>query len=242
MTEGQVDRAATIRRGPWFICLSAYTAAVPRSRWIQDRQNVVSVYHERAGLILGGGNTKLQPAWSTFTVGDTSGLAHTPGDTSPDFLPKGELYHVPKTARLVVDDQLGLDLAYGPETCNVRVRVQDERTLRYTVHSTANSDLPVAAHLTLMPHMGQSLETGAGRHVTLDATPIDLSPEEVRGQVTYAGCRLDLPATASLKWPALPHNPYRKDGRAEPAEGRISIRIPFDADHRQHEVTLVVLE
>ena len=69
LTEKGVERAATLRQGPWFICLSAYTAPLDRSRWHQDRQNLVSIWHEKVGLILGGGNTKLQPAWSNFTVG-----------------------------------------------------------------------------------------------------------------------------------------------------------------------------
>ena len=46
------------REGPWFICLSGYTAPVPQSRWIQDRQNLVSLYHDKAGLILGGGSDR----------------------------------------------------------------------------------------------------------------------------------------------------------------------------------------
>jgi hypothetical protein len=241
LTEDGIDRAATIRRGPWFVCLSAYTAPVSMSRWIQDRQNFVSVYHDRIGLILGGGNTKLQPAWSTFTVGDTDHLAHVPGDTSPHFLPTGELYHVPKHVRLTMDPEPSLTMAYGPKVCCVRVQVQDERTLKYTLLASERYDVPVAAHLTLMPHVGQLLETGAGQRITLGADSADLSPEQVGGEVTHAGCRLRLPPTASLRWPTLPHNPYRKDGHAEPTEGRISIRIPFDQDQVQHDITLVVL-
>jgi len=39
------------------------------------------------GLILGGGNTKLQPAWSSFTLGDITILSHRP-DTQPTSLQK----------------------------------------------------------------------------------------------------------------------------------------------------------
>jgi len=242
LTEGGADRAATMRHGPWFVCLSAYTAPVPKSRWIQDRQNLVSIYHEKTGLILGGGNTKLQPAWSNFTVGDTSLLSHTPGDTSPDFQPKGDLYHVPCSAAPVLEPTIGLDLTYCRETCRVRIRPKDAQTLEYRIETNGESGLPVAAHLTLIPHMRQTLETGAGQKVTIGEAAVSLSPEEIGGQVTYAGYRLHLPSTASLHWPLLPHNPYRKDGRASPEEGRIEIRIPFDEAHRQHAITLRVLE
>ncbi len=247
LTEGGVDRAATLRHGPWFVCLSAYTTPIVKSRWIQDRQSFASVYHDKTGLILGGGNTKLQPAWSSFTIGDVTLLAHTPGDENPDFLPKGELYHVPKAAKLIVKPEPGLDLTYGPETygpqtCRIRVRPRDDRTLEYALEATAASALPVAAHLTLIPHLNEPLETAAGQKVTIGDDPVTLSPDQIGGWVAHAGYRLHVPASASLHWPALPHNPYRKDGRASASEGRIEIRIPFDQDDRKHQIRLEIVE
>ncbi len=242
LTEGGVNRAATMRHGPWFVCLSAYTAPIPKSRWTQDRQNMVSIFHDKAGLMLGGGNTKLQPGWSNFTVGDISLLSHKPGDTSPDFIPKGKLHHVPSAASLVLDPTFGLDLTYGPESCRIRVQPLDETTLEYTIEATENSDLPVAAHLTLIPHMNTTLQTGTGEKVNITDEPLSVSPETLGGRVTYAGYCLHLPPTASLHWPALPHNPYRKDGRATPGEGRIEIRIPFDESHLQHKITLEITD
>ncbi|MBN1418560.1 MAG: hypothetical protein JXP34_07260 [Planctomycetes bacterium] len=240
LTEGGEERALTVRRGPWFVCLSAYTAPISRSRWIQDRQNLASIFHDEMGLVLGGGNTKLQPAWSSFTVGETALLKHTPGDTDPDSSPKGELHHVPASAQLVREPDPGLDLRYGSERCRIRVRFIDERKLEYTVEATAESGLPVAAHLTLLPHPDRPLETGTGRTIHLDATPVRLSPAEVGGRVSHAGYRLHLPASARLAWPALPHNPYRKDGRATPAEGRIEIRIPLTPERRSEKVVVEI--
>ncbi|MHC4402848.1 MAG: hypothetical protein ACYTG0_24570 [Planctomycetota bacterium] len=242
LTEGGIGRAATIRSGPWFVCLSAYTTPVSTSRWIQDRQSFVSIYHDKTGLILGGGNTKLQPAWSSFTVGDVALLSHTPGDTSPDFRPKGELYHVPKSAELIAEPEVGLDLTYGPETCRVRVRPQDDRALEYEIEATGASKLPVAAHLTLIPHMNEPLETAAGEKVTIADATIELPPEKIGGWIAHGGCRLHLPDSASLHWPALPHNPYRKDGRATAGEGRIEVRIPLGGDNRQVQIRLEIAE
>lgn len=238
--EGE-DRAATLRQGPWFIVLSAYTTPVSNSRWHQDRQNVVSIWHEKTGVIIGGGNTKLQPAWSNFTVGDPSLLRHKPGDENPVFKPKGELYHVPTRAALIKEPVPGLDLTYGPETCRIRVGIRDDRTLEYTLEATTTSGKPVLAHLTLLPRMQAEFESGAGRKARLTEEPLEWTPEELCGMLTYAGCRLTLPKTASLHWPALPHNPYRKDGRAEPSEGRIVLRIPFDSDHPRQRVLLEVV-
>jgi hypothetical protein len=239
LAEKKVDRAATLRQGLWFLCLSAYTAPVDRDRWHQDRQNLVSIWHEKVGLVLGGGNTKLQPAWSTFTVGQMDLLRHQPGDTNPVFLPRGPLYHIPSGARLVREPAAGLDLTYGPETCRLRVEPRDNRTLEYRVEASTQSGLPVFAHLTLLPRLGTAMETARGKKITLTESPLMLSAAELEGSLTYNGCRLQLPSTATLHWPALPHDPYRKDGRATPDQGRIEIRFPLD---RQSSTATVLIE
>lgn len=97
------------RKGQWFICLSAYHCPIPPNRWLQDRQNLVSIFHDKCGLVMGGGNTKLQPLWSTFTVGDVSLLKHTPGDETPKFLPDGLLFHVPSAAGIKRQTRRGWD-------------------------------------------------------------------------------------------------------------------------------------
>jgi len=238
LNEGGAARAATIRRGPWFVCLSAYTAAVPNSRWIQDRQNFVSVYHRERGLIVGGGNTKLQPLWSNFTVGDTSLMAHRTGDENPDFRPRDGLVHVPSAATLAVKPQPELVLNYGPEECRMQVAVKDERTVVLTFEASCRGELPVAAHLTLAPRVGQTVETASGEKVVTANEAFSLSAERLGAWLRYGDCRLALPSGASLVWPALPHNPSRKDGRATPAEGRLVVRIPLDRQHPQQQVTL----
>ncbi len=240
LTEKNVGRAATLRQGPWFICLSAYTAPVARNRWHQDRQNLVSIWHEKVGLVLGGGNTKLQPAWSNFTVGWMDLLRQQPGDTNPNFLPKGQLYHVPSDARLVREPEVGLDLTYGPETCRARIRPRDEHTLDYRVEASARSGLPVHAHLTLLPRLGTTLETARGTSVTLKESPLILLAADLGGSLTYNGYRLRLPPRATLHWPALPHDPYRKDGHATPDQGRIEIRLPLDQHLGAATVTIEI--
>jgi len=252
LREAGVMRAATVRRGPWFVCLSAYTAPLATSRWHQDRQNLVSIWHENTGLILGGGNTKLQPGWSTITVGDESLLQHRAGDTKPDFRPQGELFHIPRQATLTLAPRPGLTLDVGPERCTVGIEFQDSRHLVYTVERQGETNLPAAAHLTLLPRVGWMLTAGGGQTAKLGAKPVAWKADELQGSVRLdaiasppaarpqvaatSGFRLTLPASATLRWPVLPHNPYRADGRATLGEGRIEIRIPLAAKRAERVV------
>lgn len=220
--------AAIYRRGPWFLVVSAFTAPVPTSRWAQDRQNFVSVFHEKAGLILGGGNTKLQPGWSTFTRGDTSLLQHKPGDESPNFLPPAGLLHVPTAARLLRDNRLGVELEYGEARGEVRLNVLGAERLEYS----ASGDPALAAHVTVLPRMGQAVTSASGKRAEFSGQPFTWTGGAAGEWIELAGVRLVLPPRASVRWPVLPHNPYRKDGRAGPEEGRLVIDLPPGAPAR----------
>lgn len=235
------DNKALIRRkGPWFICLSAYHCPIVPNRWIQDRQNLISVYHDKCGLIVGGGNTKLQPLWSTFTVGDVSLLKHTPGDQTPVFTPRGQLFHVPSSAGIGRSDPPKIGLRYGEEKCSVEVQPVDRSTLVIRLTATHRSGMPVAAHLTLIPHIGQSLRTEKLPETVLGEDAVDFSAEEAGAWMAHAGWKITLPEGSSVTWPVLPHNPYRKDGHATVHEGRIVITIPFSPERPEHIVTLKV--
>ncbi len=245
---GELDRtyvtedgkALVRRKGPWYICVSAYHCPVFESRWIQDRQNLLSIFHDGVGLIIGGGNTKLQPLWSNFTVGDVSLLKHIPGDTGPRFTPPDGLWHLPSAAGLKEDDPVGLGLTYGEERCSITVEPIDEQTLRIHLDATARSGLPVRAHLTLLPHIGKPFSTERTPEAPLGEQGLSLGPGEAGAWLAHAGWRLSLPPEASVEWPVLPHNPYVKDGSAKPAEGRIVVTLPFSEQRREYALELRV--
>jgi hypothetical protein len=235
---GQND-AVVHREGPWFACLSGYSCPVTENRWMQDRQNFLSLFHDRAGLIVGGGNTKLQPRWSTFTAGDTSLLTHRPGDESPTFTPPAGLLHVP-TATTLDADSLTLSLRYGATPCRVSIHLLEPNKARLSYAVEGEPDRPVAAHVTLLPHLGETWETASGQRGTLGAESFQLAPGAAGAWFSHHGWRIVLPPDASVTWPALPHNPYRKDGRAEPEEGRIVVTLLFSRDVVRQEITVEV--
>lgn len=235
---GQND-AVVHREGPWFACFSGYACPVPENRWIQDRQNFLSLFHDRAGLILGGGNTKLQPLWSAFTLGDPRLLTHRAGEESPTFTPPAGLLHVPAAATLD-GDSLALALRYGDTLCRVSVHLVAPQQARLCYAVEGPIDKPVAAHVPLLPHLGERWETASGQQGTLGAESFQLKAGEAGAWFAHHGWRIGLPPDATVSWPALPHNPYRKDGRAEPAEARIVITLPFRRDLSRQEITVEV--
>ncbi|MEO7143339.1 MAG: hypothetical protein ABI165_07515, partial [Bryobacteraceae bacterium] len=222
-------RAEVIRRAPWFLVLSAFTAQVIQRRWIQDRQNFVSVFRDGTGLIAGGGNTKLQPSWSNFTVGDESLLERRPGDEDPVFIPPLGLHHVPEAARLLDDGRPGVELVYsdrdgGKHRGRIRLQIVNRDRLRYTLEG----DSAMAAHFTILPRMGQPVKTAVGQTADLGATPFHWQPG---AWIEHAGVRFPLPPGTTARWPVLPHDPYTKDGHAEPEEGRLVIDLPAAGEH-----------
>jgi hypothetical protein len=183
------DWAVVTRQGPWFACLSAFACPPVNSRWGQDRQNFVSLWHERAGLLIGGGNSKIQPEWSTFSAG---------GRFMPD---SGRL-----TAR-------GVALQYGEVTCELEAELDDNEA-----RLTARASHGLALHnLVLNLKRGQRLRTAAGLDITLGDMAVALGTAQLGEWLQCGDCRLTLPHGAELRWPSYAYNPYAID--AAPPDG-----------------------
>lgn len=230
------DDALVVRRRPWFYALSAFTAEIPQNRFGQDRQNFASIYHDEVGLIAGGGNTKLQPLWSSFTVGDPSLLSHTAGDEEPNFNPPEGLLHIPDSAELLAADAT-VQLHYGETTGRIALRVEGDRELAITLATTAPTPAPVTAHITLIAHIGQALKSAVAHCEALGEEALDWPDPE---WIEHAGWRLEIPRGGHLYWPVRPHNPYRKDGAAEIEEARLVVALPLaDANDRVFKLRIV---
>jgi len=238
-------KIAVLRAGPWFLVGSAHTAPVSGSRWIQDRQNFLSVFHDKTGLIVGGGNTKLQPYWSSFAVGNRARLRHRRGDAAPTFVPPSGLTHVPSAASLklaIAKNVPGVALAlrYGAERAAVRAVPEGDAQLRVTYACRPAGDRPVHGHLTLIPHVGRVVRTGAGASAKLGGDPIAWTAKACGGWIEHAGWRLTLPAGTRLLWPRTAHNPYRKTGHSALGEARLVVEMPFDRERTQYEFALTI--
>jgi hypothetical protein len=223
------SEALVFHKKPWFVCISAFVCEPSTSRWIQDRQNFVSIYHDSVGLIVGGGNTKLQPFWSNFTVGDTALLKHTPGDENPDFKPKGDLVYLPSTAKLQPEkDSPRIELKYGDEDCAITIRPENEKRLIILYEAMARHAPPVEGHITLMPYLNGIVKCASGKSIKLASEGFEWQAAEMGDWVEYHNCRLSIPPGARLVWPKKSHNPYKKDGSSTLDEARMVLCLPFD--------------
>jgi hypothetical protein len=224
--------AGIVRKKPWQWALSAYACPPVTSRWIQDRHNLVDVYHDVPGLIIGGGNTKLQPYWSTFTVGDPSLLAHTPGDESPDFTPDIDLLWTPTSAS-IGEDKTTLELEYGDAQCSVRITPEEgSLVLIYT----APSGKGVEAHVPFLLRT-RDFTTAKGETILITEEPVEMTSEELGEHFDFGGVRVTVPDGASLRWPAKQHNPYKKDGSSSLDNAKLVLTLPF-TDTDEHRVIL----
>jgi hypothetical protein len=230
--------ALTERRSPWFVTLSGYHCQQGPSRWIQDRQAHLSIFHDVVGLVLSGSNTRLQPLWSTFTVGDPTLLRHTPGDEDPDFAAVPGLDHLPTGTRLHPEG-VALDLDYAGVRCAVTAEVIDDRTVVVRHRLDSSAPRPVRAHAAFIGEPGTAWQT-AHASGTLGEDPIRLTGADCGGWFAHRGWRVELPAEATVQWPVRPHNPYTKDGSATLDQARIVVSLPLGTEPGETRLELGV--
>lgn len=232
------DKALVQRSKPWQWALSAYACTPIDSRWIQDRQNLLDIYHDSLGLVAGGGNTKLQPYWSTFTVGDPALLKHTPGDENPHFIPAIDLRWTPDEAVLNHEERKSeLALKYGDVDCRVSVALQDGHSL--TVTYRAPKGRHVEAHLPLLRRASE-LVTGSGQSISLTEADLLLESNVIGGFIVNGGLKVTVPVLAQIRWPMWQHDPYKKDGRSSIEAAKLVIALPFE-DVGEHTITLTLV-
>lgn len=195
------DWAIVWREGPWFVCASAFVSPPVASRWGQDRQSFLSVWHQDLGLVIGGGNSKNQPGWSSFV---------TAGRYLPD-------------AGRVAGDGRGVLLHYGDVRCALNLDVRPD-----AVAIEASAEGASAVHqMVLRIGRGVALRCASGLEAVTEA-PLNWSTREMGDWLEAGGLRMELPAGARLRWPSMPFNPYAIDGAAGHGAEVAVLSAPID--------------
>jgi hypothetical protein len=232
------DDALVVRQKPWFVCLSAYHTPIFDDRWIEDRQNFVSLFHDGTGLIVGGGNAKLTPMWSTFTAGDGNLLSHRVPTTNPSFAEPAGLLHVPTDLKLLPDEN-SLLATYGSAECKVTVKIENATTADITYGLLNSSELPVEAHVTLIPKLKGDWMWGKEKSGRLGSAALHFVGAKLQA-FSHNGWRVEVPAGGSVDWPVLPYDQYVKDGTAPLEQGRIVVTIPLGRTPKESTVRIHV--
>lgn len=180
------DWAVLKREGPWMGCLSAFACPPTTSRWGQDRQQFLALWHEDVGLLIGGGNSRNQPEWSTFV---------TAGRYIPD---AGE----------ITDG--GITLTYGDSRCRLDMQLEgDAATIEAEVEAGSAIN-----HLTLPLLPEQPIIAEGGPSAVTGEETLRWSSRDMGEWLQMRGFRITLPDGAYLLWPTVPFNPYAIDGAA----------------------------
>ena len=232
--------AVIVRDKPWEWAFSSYATKPIQNRWIQDRQNYVDIFNANLGMVAGGGNTKLQPYWSTFTVGDPGFLRHRAGDEDPNFLPKLDLLWAADKATITQSgNPTKMTLKYGEIECAVTVEVMaGERVAILTYEAPEGKN--VEAHLPLVM-LADSIKTEKGGQFALGENELILDSKNIGKSFNFGRLRVVIPEGASLRWPAKQHDPYTKDGHSELRSAKLVVVLPFEKTNVQR-VMLSVYE
>lgn len=183
------NKATIFRNENAFACLSAFQAAPVNNRWGLDRQSFFSLWLDKLRLLVGGGNSKEQPEFSSF-------------------LAAGKF--IPDQAELSEDGSC-LNLHYGPVTCSLSCKMEKDRI---RLQAEAQNG-PALQQLMLQLKAGSRLRLSNGKETILSLEhPVSWRPQELGNILELDGCTIHLPPNTHFRWPVFPFNPYAADGAA----------------------------
>ena len=230
-------RTIVRRSGPWFVCLSGYLTT-PRDRekytlkrWIMDRAQHLSIWHEKVGLVVGGGNSKNDPARSTFIV--WSGNRCT---------------YVADSAELKPSTKEGdtITLRYGRQRCTLSVKVLGPDRIEIVFSGPKKGRCSAAASFIMPFRPGWKLIDSKESPVTR-VDPLrtwgQTWGEQDKGPRWFQtnAYRVQAPTGSSVEWPVYPFNPYVMNGAAPPghAVARIATDVSPGEDVKRFVIKIV---
>lgn len=200
-----------LRQGPWFLAVSAAESDVPRFAphvYITERQSGFSIYHEAAGLLVGGGNrmrnhiplanAHVITGWQDVdcTAGvfpdhlvSNHGLPIKDGTTDSSNPVKGCYHPIKRRAELTEDGAaLLLDFLHARIRFDLKVLGPPELRIDYAFEALEVSKLLLQVPILLF-HPGQFQIDGQARQVG-DLEQIKTEPVAASVELTARGHRV----------------------------------------------------
>ena len=213
--------AITRRSRGWYLCLSLFTTPKVAERWGQDRQNFISIFNEEYGLVVGGGNSKDQPEWSSFLLSsDPTAIPddarYIKADMKSEIQSRGVDGFSDVTASQAARGHYRIGYRIGEATVELNVIIDSVGVrLEYASGIDARLQLP------LRLRRGMLVETNSGISRTVGESAIHLD-SSAGNSITFANISVEIDGDWNLMWPSYPFNPYAKEGTA-PSEDAVAI-------------------
>jgi hypothetical protein len=137
-------------------------------------------------MLIGGGNSRNQPEWSTFV---------TAGRYIPD---AGEI------------SDGAVTLTYGDSRCTIDLQLDDGAA---TIEASVQAGSAIN-HLTFPLLPEEQIEAEGGLSAVTGAETLRWGARDMGEWLQMRGFRITLPDGAYLLWPTVPFNPYAIDGAA----------------------------
>ncbi|WP_127581700.1 hypothetical protein [Paenibacillus koleovorans] len=211
--------AWVVREHGWYFCLSGFTREAVESRWGMDRQSFIGIWHEQAGLIVGGGNSKNQPEWSTFDVTGAGGFRQYVPDAGealagvPAVRLRYGTRHVTIALLEVTASRVELEVTASLEA-------DDSGVLRLPLQHRADGQL-AASFASAEADGNQTAHGGSGE--------LHAEAGEGRQRISGQGWTAWAEGPLRLDWPSFPFNPYAMDGSSDLEHAIAVLAIPLES-------------
>jgi len=204
-----VHGGALVRRDRgWYLCMNGYLTPPEKrasvfNRWHLERQSYLSVFHDRAGLIVGGGNSRGQKELSTFIVWDR-GVPRYQADAAA-------------FSRAGAADIL--TLRYGRTVCAVRAAIRSARELEIAFKADpAPGVAAVHACFSLLFEPGLEARASFGEPFAPDTGREWHGAWPGGGWFEQRGVRMGMAPGTVVVWPYYPFNPYAINDASPPED------------------------
>ncbi len=219
------NKAVVQRKGPWFYCVSGFTATPIKNRWALDRQNFISVWHEQLGLIIGGGNSKAQAEWSNFI-----------------FPRAGRLAHIPTNGEVREDNPKDtVILTYEDKRASIEISPENKKGMRIKTQ-LLDPESSTTGQLLLYLKAGNTCKTASGGVFSLNDKSVEIRAEEAGPWVEFEGWRITLPVGSRITFPSFPFDPYDRQGKSTLAQARGILSYPLNSSLPSATFTITILK
>ena len=205
-----------------------------------DRTQALSIYHDKSGLIVGGGNDKRAYHAATVHVLEGSDCHYFPPLDS-----KLIVAAAPKvlSGKGVCD---AIEFDYGSARARLEVRADSPARLRIGLSATSTQTRPEIWLVLQLPVDAPLTLDNAGQRLSLRKA-VEGEPEKQyelgRTLASPAGWKMLLPKSSTLFWPHLPWNPYLPPTYRETLDKVVALlRVPLHKSGMRVEVVVSVVE